>query len=240
MDFIKPVNDNFTISSYFDDGFDLSSIFGGVGNYGLDFNTTPYAEVVAAEDGYVIGNGYNSEGYGNEIFILHDNGLITRYSNLHDYYGVSVGDYIGKYQVIGKTGKNQFHFEILDGNEIDDNSNLSIQEKIYSVYTGYDYYKKLNIPTDKARYDPYTGKNAKGEKWQSTGIFEEFPKFKNQINRDNIKTQHFIWHTCGDNKVRSSHSELDGTIHSVDENIFPGEDYNCRCWAEEIDYDLFE
>ena len=56
MDFIKPVNDNFTISSYFDEGFDLSSIFGGVGNYGLDFNTTPYAEVVAAEDGYVIGN----------------------------------------------------------------------------------------------------------------------------------------------------------------------------------------
>ena len=40
--------------------------------------------------------------------------------------------------------------------------------------------------------------------------------------------------TQGDDKVRSSYEELDGTIHSIDEDIFPGEDYNCRCWAEEV------
>ncbi len=235
MDFVRPVGDRFAITSYFNEGFDLSSIFGGVGNYGLDFDTTSYAEVVAVEDGYVIGNGYNDEGYGNEIFILHDNGLITRYSNLNDYYYVSMGDYISKYQVIGKTGKKPFHFEILDGKEIDDTDNLSIQEKIYYTYSGNDYYKKLNISTDKARYDPYTGKNAQGEEWHSKNMFEDFPKFKNQVNRDTIKTKHYIWCTRGDSKVRSSHAELDGTLHSVDEEIFPGEEYGCRCWAEEVD-----
>ena len=49
--------------------------------------------------------------------------------------------------------------------------------------------------------------------------------------------KHYIWHTQGDDKTRSSHAEPDGIIHSVDENIFPSEDYNCRCWAEEIEDD---
>ena len=47
MDFIRPVADRFKISHRFGDGFDFSDIFGGVGNYGLDFNTTTHAEVVA-------------------------------------------------------------------------------------------------------------------------------------------------------------------------------------------------
>ena len=57
---------------------------------------------------------------------------------------------------------------------------------------------------------------------------------KTQHTRETLPTKYYIWHTQGDDKVRSSHAELDGTIHSVDEGIFPGEDYNCRCWAEEI------
>ena len=52
--------------------------------------------------------------------------------------------------------------------------------------------------------------------------------------RETLPTKYYIWHTQGDDKVRSSHAELDGTIHSIDEDIFPGEDYNCRCWAEEV------
>ena len=37
-----------------------------------------------------------------------------------------------------------------------------------------------------------------------------------------------------DDKVRSSHAKFEGQIFSYDDKLFPGEDYNCRCWAEEI------
>ena len=54
------------------------------------------------------------------------------------------------------------------------------------------------------------------------------------LHKAGIKTYFYIWHTQKDSKVRSSHAHLDGTIHSIDEDIFPGEEYGCRCWAEEI------
>ncbi|MCW8915521.1 MAG: phage minor head protein [Magnetovibrio sp.] len=50
----------------------------------------------------------------------------------------------------------------------------------------------------------------------------------------------YIWHTQGDGKVRESHAERDGKKFSWDnppEGGHPGEDYNCRCWAEETDVD---
>ena len=46
---------------------------------------------------------------------------------------------------------------------------------------------------------------------------------------------YYIWRTRQDNKVRGKHAEQEGKIFNkhippVDGN--PGEDYNCRCWAE--------
>ena len=46
---------------------------------------------------------------------------------------------------------------------------------------------------------------------------------------------HYIWRTSGDEKVRSSHAANNGKIFAWDnppETGHPGEDYNCRCWAE--------
>ena len=43
-----------------------------------------------------------------------------------------------------------------------------------------------------------------------------------------------------DDEVRSSHATLEGQKFSYDDLLCPGEDYNCRCWAEEIDDDLLE
>lgn len=46
----------------------------------------------------------------------------------------------------------------------------------------------------------------------------------------------FIWHTQGDEKVRPEHEEKDGESfywYTADE--LPGDDFNCRCWAEEDD-----
>lgn len=46
---------------------------------------------------------------------------------------------------------------------------------------------------------------------------------------------HYIWRTRGDNKVRASHAANNGRIFSWDNpppTGHPGEDYNCRCWAQ--------
>jgi len=48
-------------------------------------------------------------------------------------------------------------------------------------------------------------------------------------------TSHYIWHTRGDDKVRSSHATNDGKIFSWDNppaTGHPGVDYGCRCRAE--------
>ena len=50
-------------------------------------------------------------------------------------------------------------------------------------------------------------------------------------------TSHYIWRTRQDNKVRSSHAANDGRVFSWDNppsTGHPGEDYNCRCWAEAV------
>ncbi|MCI5049111.1 MAG: minor capsid protein [Rickettsiales bacterium] len=46
---------------------------------------------------------------------------------------------------------------------------------------------------------------------------------------------HYIWHTVGDNRTRSSHAANDGKVfawNNPPETGHPGDDYNCRCWAE--------
>ena len=61
------------------------------------------------------------------------------------------------------------------------------------------------------------------------------------ILADDIKENphnYYIWRTKGDDKVRSKHAEREGKIfnkHIPPEGGNPGEDYNCRCWAEPYD-----
>lgn len=52
---------------------------------------------------------------------------------------------------------------------------------------------------------------------------------------DKYPENYYVWHTVGDDRVRSSHEERDGKIFAWDdapEGGHPGEDYNCRCTAE--------
>ncbi len=44
----------------------------------------------------------------------------------------------------------------------------------------------------------------------------------------------YIWRTVEDEKVRSSHAELNRTVRSWGDSPDPGEEYNCRCWAEPV------
>jgi len=47
-------------------------------------------------------------------------------------------------------------------------------------------------------------------------------------------TEYYIWHTQGDDKVREGHAALSGRIFAwADGGLQPGDDYNCRCWAED-------
>lgn len=73
---------------------------------------------------------------------------------------------------------------------------------------------------------------------QETSLF--FSKFS--MNRaSNAGVRRYRWSTSHDERVRVSHKELNGTIHSVDDppivdpktgrRAHPGEDFNCRCAA---------
>lgn len=51
------------------------------------------------------------------------------------------------------------------------------------------------------------------------------------------KSQRYIWRTVGDGDVRGSHADREGrffTWNDPPEGGHPGEDFNCRCWAEPV------
>ena len=45
----------------------------------------------------------------------------------------------------------------------------------------------------------------------------------------------YIWHTVGDDRVRADHAALEGEVRTWGDGLEPGEDPNCRCWAEGVD-----
>ena len=44
----------------------------------------------------------------------------------------------------------------------------------------------------------------------------------------------YIWHTVGDDRVRADHAALEGEVRTWGDGLEPGEDPNCRCWAEGV------
>lgn len=59
----------------------------------------------------------------------------------------------------------------------------------------------------------------------------------NQLRQSDLGISRYRWRTVGDERVRDSHRENDGKIFSWDEppeTGHPGEDYQCRCWAEPV------
>ena len=61
-----------------------------------------------------------------------------------------------------------------------------------------------------------------------------------QARQEDAGVNEYIWRTVGDERVRDSHAEVDGLKFSWDspptqtDGNHPGEDYQCRCWAEPI------
>lgn len=48
----------------------------------------------------------------------------------------------------------------------------------------------------------------------------------------------YIWRTAEDAHVRKTHAQFNRTIRNWSDDPDPGEDYNCRCWAEPIGQDM--
>lgn len=59
----------------------------------------------------------------------------------------------------------------------------------------------------------------------------------NQARQTELGIERYIWRTVKDNRVREEHADLEGETFSWDappEPGHPGEDYNCRCFAEPL------
>ncbi len=56
------------------------------------------------------------------------------------------------------------------------------------------------------------------------------------LNKETSKTPEgqYIWRTVEDDKVRKGHAEFNRTIRDWSDNPDPGEEFNCRCWAEPV------
>lgn len=59
----------------------------------------------------------------------------------------------------------------------------------------------------------------------------------NQLRQKDIGVERYRWRTMGDNRVRDTHARLNGEIFSWDappDVGHPGDDYQCRCYAEPV------
>ncbi len=59
------------------------------------------------------------------------------------------------------------------------------------------------------------------------------------LNREAEKTPdgYYIWRTVEDGHVRPAHARFNRTVRRWSESPDPGDDYNCRCWAEKTPKD---
>ena len=63
----------------------------------------------------------------------------------------------------------------------------------------------------------------------------------NKLRQTNLGVTRFVWHTMEDERVRDSHEDLDDGVYDWDDPpdgddgpTIPGQDINCRCYAEPV------
>ena len=165
---------------------DISSYFGerwGKMHSGIDFRTPEGTDVMASADGYVIWTGYSGKlgkwneknndwdvkpsGFGNSVFILHEDWYITGYSHLKDY-NVNYGQFVKQGEIIGHSGNTggstgpHLHFELIDGKQKNKKGEflaiaIANQGKAKNKNDGT---KAIGINGHEGRLDPITGKTA--------------------------------------------------------------------------------
>jgi SPP1 gp7 family putative phage head morphogenesis protein len=72
---------------------------------------------------------------------------------------------------------------------------------------------------------------------------DQVAKLNGQLTMErqqDIGVDSYVWRTVGDERVRPEHADVDGQTFSWDsppeetDGNHPGEDYQCRCWAEPV------
>lgn len=68
----------------------------------------------------------------------------------------------------------------------------------------------------------------------ATGTAKPGDETTAMLNKAVSKTPagYYIWRTCEDDRVRAGHATLNGTLRDFADSPDPGEEINCRCWAE--------
>lgn len=94
--------------------------YGGIFHTGIDIDGHTGDPIWAAESGTISKVQYGTTGYGINIYIQHDNGLVTHYAHLSKVF-VSVGQHVTRGQTIAAEGSTGFstgdhlHFEVIIG-----------------------------------------------------------------------------------------------------------------------------
>ncbi len=198
---------------------------------GIDFATPEGTDIMASADGLVIWNGYSGSlgkwnekeekwdkkpsGFGNSVFILHEDGYITGYAHLQDY-NVKYGQYVKQGEVIGHSGNTggstgpHLHFELIDGKQRRQDGKtiaraIAEQGEKKCDNNGT---KHIGINGSEGRVDPLTGKTAKeledaGICYPSNNLNQnKMCSFDNTRHTcETLPTKHYIWRTRQDSKV---------------------------------------
>ena len=113
--------------------FGTRYIFGGYSFHsGIDIGAYWGSNILAANSGVVLWVGWDPNGYGNYVMIDHGGGVVTLYAHASQIL-VSVGQYVGRGQVIGKVGSTglstgaHIHFEIRVNGQYQDPLDTSAQ-----------------------------------------------------------------------------------------------------------------
>lgn len=89
--------------------------------------------------------------------------------------------------------------------------------------------------------DPDVGKTYNRAKLIARDQVNKLNGNLNQLRQAEIGVRRYVWRTVGDERVRDSHARNDGKIFRWDGGPatgHPGEEINCRCWAEPVLDDL--
>lgn len=105
---------------------------------GIDLSAPEGTAIRVAAAGTVIRSGYESNGFGNQVWVDHGDGYVTVYAHMYKLPSVKVGESVRDGQVIGGVGTtgvstgNHLHFEIhKDGVPIDPESIYDLNEYLF-------------------------------------------------------------------------------------------------------------
>lgn len=100
--YFYPIKNNNSISSY----YGMRLLF-GKNNFhnGIDIPATSGTPIYSIQNGIIQYIGFDNNGYGNYIIILHDNSYKSLYGHTSENYIVKIGDTIKRGQLISYVGK---------------------------------------------------------------------------------------------------------------------------------------